>query len=322
MVTGLLLDARFEAHETGPGHPESPGRIRAVARALSGGGWTDQLVPIAAREASLEELSLAHDPAYVDLVRREIVEEGRRRLSTGDSDVGPDSYTAARVASGGVLNAVDAVIERRMDNAFCAVRPPGHHATANRGMGFCLFNHVAVAARYAQRKHGLGRILIVDWDVHHGNGTQDIFYEDGSVFYFSTHQHPWYPGTGLRSETGAGAGLGTTLNCPLPAGTMMEAVRDSFRHRLLPAVESFQPELVFISAGFDARHGDPLGGFRLTDDDFAELTRMLLDVADRFALGRLVSVLEGGYDLTGLGQAAAAHVAALAGVSVETTNGR
>jgi acetoin utilization deacetylase AcuC-like enzyme len=314
MVTGFLLDARFEAHETGPGHPESPGRIRAVARALSGGGWTDQLVPIAAREASLEELSLAHDPAYVDLVRREIVEEGRRRLSTGDSDVGPDSYTAARVASGGVLNAVDAVIERRMDNAFCAVRPPGHHATANRGMGFCLFNHVAVAARYAQRKHGLGRILIVDWDVHHGNGTQDIFYEDGSVFYFSTHQHPWYPGTGAKTETGDGEGRGTTMNCPLPAGTMMEPVREAFRNRLLPAMASFQPDLILISAGFDARHGDPLGRFMLRDEDFAELTTILMELAEQTCQGRIVSVLEGGYDLTGLGLAVAAHTAALVGV--------
>lgn len=319
MVTGLLVDARFEAHDTGPGHPECPGRIRAVARALSGAGWTEQLVPIATREATIEELCLVHDPAYVELVRRELEEEGRRRLSTGDTDTGPQSYAVARTATGGVLHAVDAVMEGRVDNAFCAVRPPGHHATRNRGMGFCLFNHVAVAARYAQKRHGIGRVLIVDWDVHHGNGTQDIFYEDGSVFYFSTHQHPWYPGTGLRTETGEGAGKGTTLNCPLPAGTMMEAVRDAFRNRLLPAMESFRPEFILISAGFDARHGDPLGGFRLRDEDFAELTRMLLDLAERDCGGRVVSLLEGGYDLSGLGQAVTAHVAALAGVAPAAT---
>jgi acetoin utilization deacetylase AcuC-like enzyme len=322
MVTGLLLDARFEAHETGPGHPESPGRIRAVARALSGAGWTDDLVSIPAREASVEELCLAHEPAYVELVRREIVDEGRRRLSTGDTEVGPDSYMAARVATGGVLSAVDAVMAGQVRNAFCAIRPPGHHATANRGMGFCLFNHVAVAARYAQRKHGIGRVLIVDWDVHHGNGTQEIFYGDGSVFYFSTHQHPWYPGTGLAGETGIGAGKGTTLNCPLPAGTMMEAVRDAFRNRLLPAMENFRPELIVISAGFDARHGDPLGGFLLRDEDFGELTRILLDLADKFAKGRLISVLEGGYDLAGLGQAVLAHVGALARVGSVTSDTR
>lgn len=322
MVTGLLLDARFEAHDTGPGHPESPGRIRAIARALSGAGWTDGLAPIAAREASVEELCLVHEPEYVELVRREIVEEGRRRLSTGDTDVGPQSYLAARVAAGGVLNAVDTVVGGRVRNAFCAVRPPGHHATANQGMGFCLFNPVAMAARHAQRRHGINRVLIVDWDVHHGNGTQDIFYADGSVFYFSTHQHPWYPGTGLRGETGIGAGKGTTLNCPLPAGTMMEAVRDAFRNRLLPAMEGFRPELILVSAGFDARHGDPLGGFLLRDEDFAELTRIVLDLADQSAGGRLVSVLEGGYDLAGLGQAVLAHVGALAGVTAPVPDGR
>jgi acetoin utilization deacetylase AcuC-like enzyme len=314
MATGLLLDARFEAHDTGPGHPESPARLKAVAKGLSNGKWTEQLIAIEARPATFEELCLVHDPAYVALVKREVEDHGSRRLSTGDTEVSLDSYDVARLATGGVLNAVDAVMEGRLSNAFCAVRPPGHHAPAAQGMGFCIFNHVAVAARYAQRKHGIERVVIVDWDVHHGNGTQDIFFEDGTVFYFSTHQHPLYPGTGLKTDTGAGEGQGTTLNCPFPAGTMIEPIREAFRHRLLPAMASFRPDLVLISAGFDGRHGDPLGRFMLRDEDFAELTKILMDLADQSCGGRIVSVLEGGYDLTGLGLAVAAHVGTLAGV--------
>jgi acetoin utilization deacetylase AcuC-like enzyme len=204
------------------------------------------------------------------------------------------------------------VVERRVKNAFCAVRPPGHHAEAARGMGFCLFNNAALAARHAQQQHGLGRVLIVDWDVHHGNGTQEIFYEDSSVFYFSIHQSPLYPGTGARAETGAGAGRGTTLNCPFPAGAGRAEILPAFREQLVPAMESFRPELVIVSAGFDSREGDPLGGLRLTDEDFEELTRLLLDLAKRHAGERLVSILEGGYHLPGLARAAAAHVQALA----------
>jgi acetoin utilization deacetylase AcuC-like enzyme len=214
-------------------------------------------------------------------------------------------------AAGGVLNAVDMVAGGKVKNAFCAVRPPGHHATAVRGMGFCVFNNVAVAARYAQKKHGLARVLIADWDVHHGNGTQDIFYNDGSVFFFSTHQSPWYPGTGAAGETGEGSGKGATMNCPFPAGSGRAEVLGVFRERLMPAMDSFRPELVVISAGFDSRAGDPLGQFRLTDEDFADLTRMLMDVADKHAGGRVVSVLEGGYSLTGLAAGVAAHVKTL-----------
>ena len=178
-------------------------------------------------------------------------------------------------------------------------------------MGFCIFNNIALAARHAQRRHGLERVLIVDWDVHHGNGTQDIFYEDGSVFFFSTHQHPWYPGTGRADETGAGAGKGTTMNCPLPAYTGREKIFACFEEKLLPAMEKFRPELVLISAGFDSREGDPLGHFLLKDEDFADLTRLVAGIAQRHAGGRIVSLLEGGYNLSGLASAAAAHVAAL-----------
>jgi len=203
-------------------------------------------------------------------------------------------------------------MQKKKRNAFCIVRPPGHHASGNRGMGFCLFNNIAIAARYAQRKYGIGRVLIADWDVHHGNGTQDIFYSDGTVFFFSTHQYPWYPGTGAASETGEGPGLGTTLNCPFPAGSGRKEILGAFQEKLRPAAEAFKPGLVLLSAGFDSRIGDPLGNFLLTDTDFADLTALLREIADRHAQGRLVSVMEGGYSLEGLAAGVRAHVAALA----------
>jgi acetoin utilization deacetylase AcuC-like enzyme len=199
----------------------------------------------------------------------------------------------------------------KLRNAFCAVRPPGHHARPAQGMGFCLFNNIAIAARYAQRKHGAAKVLIADWDVHHGNGTQDIFYEDGSVLFFSTHQSPWYPFTGHIDETGAGKGRGCTLNAPLPAGSGMKEIGGAFKERLLPAAEKFKPDLVMISAGFDSRVDDPLGRFTLGDDDFVALTKLLMKFADEYCQGRLVSVLEGGYNLAGLASAVSAHVGTL-----------
>jgi acetoin utilization deacetylase AcuC-like enzyme len=309
--TGLVADPIFKLHDPGWGHPECPDRFDAVYEALSRGGTIDHLQQIPARPATAAELALCHTPDYIELVRRE-VDAGQRTLSTGDADICPKSCEVALHAAGGVLNAVSAVAERRVQNAFCAVRPPGHHATPDRGMGFCLFNNVALGARHAQRVHGVQRVLIVDWDLHHGNGTQDIFYEDGSVFYFSTHQAPLYPGTGWQDERGAREGRGRTLNCPLPPGSGRDEVIGSFK-KLLPEMEAFKPGFIFISAGFDSRAGDPLGMLMLEDEDFADLTRMMMELAERFAGGRLVSVLEGGYNLPGLASAAAAHVAALAG---------
>jgi acetoin utilization deacetylase AcuC-like enzyme len=310
MRTALLMDPICRRHETGTGHPERPERYDALAKAFQRAGLIESLHRVVGRAAMTEELTLCHTPAYVESARRDIA-AGRDQLSTGDTAVSPESWDVALNAAGGVLSAVDTVVGRKADNAFCVVRPPGHHATPDRGMGFCVFNNVAIAARYAQKKHGIGRVLIADWDVHHGNGTQDIFYKDPSVLFFSTHQWPWYPGTGRAVDTGEGAARGTKINCPLPAGSGREEIFDVFRNRLLPIARDFKPELVFISAGFDSRAGDPLGRFTLADTDFAELTRMLLDAADHSAGGRLVSVLEGGYSLTGLTSAALAHVAEL-----------
>jgi acetoin utilization deacetylase AcuC-like enzyme len=293
-------------HLTGSRHPERPERFEAALSATKG----LDLLPLDPRVALESEVTLCHSARYFHEVKRE-VEAGLDDLSTGDTAICPASFDVALHAVGSALNAVDAVFARQAGNAFCIVRPPGHHATPDRGMGFCVFNNIAIAARYAQRKHGAERVLIADWDVHHGNGTQDIFYADGSVLFFSTHQYPWYPGTGSASETGYAAGEGLTLNCPFPAGAGRKEIVGAFRERLVPAAHEFKPDLVLISAGFDSRIGDPLGLFTLTDADFAELTSIMLDIADKHAHGRLVSVLEGGYDLDGLALGVRAHVQAL-----------
>jgi acetoin utilization deacetylase AcuC-like enzyme len=310
MTTGLIADPVFRDHLAGRAHPENPERYDAVMEGLARAGLLGRMRRAEARTATGDELLLCHTAEYLETVRRD-VESGRPYLSTGDTDISPSSREVAARAAGGVLNAVDAVLAGEVRNAFCAVRPPGHHANAARGMGFCLFNNVAIAARYAQRRHGVGRVLIVDWDVHHGNGTQDIFYDDPSVFFFSSHQWPLYPGTGRADETGEGPGEGTTMNFPFPAGSGRREILGAVENHLLPAAARFQPDLVLISAGFDSRAGDPLGRFTLTDEDFADLTRAVMGIADRYAGGRVISVLEGGYNLEGLGSAAAAHAGAL-----------
>ena len=263
------------------------------------------------RVASEDEIALVHGREYIAKVKREIA-AGAHELSTGDTNVGQRSFDVAVRAVGGVLNAVDAVVAGKAANAFCAVRPPGHHARPDQGMGFCIFNNIAIAARYAQRKHGLAKVMIADWDVHHGNGTQDTFYRDGSVFFMSTHQSPWYPGTGAADETGEGKGKGCILNFPFPAGSGRSEIVAVFRENLRRAADAFKPDLVMISAGFDSRDGDPLGRFRLSDMDFTDLTKIMLEIAGMHSNGRLVSVLEGGYNLSGLEAAVGAHVKALA----------
>jgi acetoin utilization deacetylase AcuC-like enzyme len=308
--TGIGADSRVKKHDTGPGHPEQPARFSAVLNRLETSGFLQDLIRLESRVVTDDELALVHTREYIGLVEREVA-QNRRQLSTGDTAISAQSTEAARLAAGCALSAIDAVFSGTVQNAFCAVRPPGHHASSARGMGFCLFNNIAIAARYAQQRHSAERVVIADWDVHHGNGTQDIFYEDGSTLFFSTHQSPWYPGTGDATERGIGDGAGKTINCPLPAGSGGTEILGAFRQVLLPAAQAFRPDLVLISAGFDSRIGDPLGQFLLSDDDFRELTRMMMDLAMQHCDGRLVSILEGGYSLTGLANAAEAHVQTL-----------
>jgi len=279
-------------------------------QALERANLLSRLHRLESRCATADELLLCHTPEYLRTAQHD-VEVGYPSLTTGDTDVTPDSWQVALLGAGGVLNAVDAVVTGKARNAFCAVRPPGHHATPDRGMGFCLVNNIAIGARYAQKKHGLERVLIVDWDVHHGNGTQDTFYTDPSVFFFSTHQWPLYPGTGRATETGAGAGKGYTMNFPFPAGSGRKEILGAVEQSLEPAAAQFRPDLVMISAGFDSRIDDLLGQFTLTDTDFRDLTHAVMGIADQHAGGRIVSVLEGGYNLSGLASATAAHVETL-----------
>jgi len=310
-MTGLLLDPIYREHETAWDHPEAPERIDAVRDGFSAAGLLDRTTRIPPRAATLEEVARAHDPRYVESVLAAIA-GGADSLAGGDVSVCRRSGEIALHAAGGVLAATDAVLSGAVDNAFCAVRPPGHHATATRAMGFCIFNNVAIAARHAQAIHGVERVAILDWDVHHGNGTQDIFSADGSVLFCSTHQSPWYPGTGAADERGEDAGLGLTINRPFRAGAGMAEIGGAFRNEFLPAVRKFAPQLILISAGFDSRLGDPLGEFRLTDEDFATLTREVLETTATLD-ARLVSVLEGGYSLPGLASAASAHLRVLVG---------
>lgn len=310
--TGLLLDDIFRAHDTGPGHPECPARYVSVMESLHKNGLVDETRPLTQQPATPDDILLCHTREYYKTAEADVA-SGADKLSTGDTQISAKSFDVALRAVGGVLHAVDQVMGGKLKNAFCAVRPPGHHARPAQGMGFCLFNNIAIAARHAQKKHGAAKVLIVDWDVHHGNGTQDIFYEDGSVLFFSSHQSPWYPFTGQLEETGAGKGRGCTLNAPLPAGSGMTEIRRAFLDRLIPAADKFKPDLVMISAGFDSRENDPLGQFTLKDDDFVALTKMLMKFADENCGSRLVSVLEGGYNLAGLARAVSAHVRTLAG---------
>jgi len=309
-TTALLADPIYREHLVGRDHPERPERFDAVYQALQKSGILKRVERVEPRSATQEELLLCHTRDYLRIAQHD-VEAGFLSLTTGDTDVTPNSWEIARKAAGGVMQAVDAVLTGKARNAFCAVRPPGHHATPNRGMGFCLLNNIALGARYAQRKHGVERVMIVDWDVHHGNGTQDIFYSDPTVFFFSTHQWPLYPGTGRADETGAGPAVGTKMNFPFPAGSGRKEILGAVQDSLVPAADKFRPNLIMISAGFDSRVGDLLGGFTLNDRDFTDLTRVVMDMAARHAHDRIVSVLEGGYTLNGLASAELAHVEAL-----------
>ncbi|MGQ4275328.1 histone deacetylase family protein [Terrihabitans sp. B22-R8] len=305
MTTLLLHHSSFANHQTSAGHPERPDRYRAVEAVLDQDAFRD-LVREKAEVAPVDVTRLVHTNAYVDALEGARPNEGYVYLD-GDTMMEPSTWEVVLRGVGGSLQAVDRVLDGDVQNAFVASRPPGHHAEKERAMGFCLFNNVAIAARHAQKVHGLGRVAIVDFDVHHGNGTQDIFYDDPSVMFASTHQMPLYPGSGAERETGAG----NIFNTPLAPGDGGSALQAAFSNRILPALDNFKPELIIVSAGFDAHERDPLASLRMVEDDFAWVTRKLMDSAERLCGGRLVSVLEGGYDLQGLAGSVSAHVTEL-----------
>jgi len=317
MTTRLYWHPIYLQHLTPPGHPERPDRLRALHSVLEGDEFYN-LDRVEAPMGEEEAILYAHPESFAERIRaaipEEIDEEDRENgkpqpLTRVDSDtvVSPKSWEAALTAIGAANAAVDTVFTGEADNVFVAARPPGHHAERDRAMGFCLFNNAAIAARHAQRKHGAERVAIVDWDVHHGNGTQDIFETDPTVLYCSTHQMPLYPGTGAKDETG----VGNIVNAPLSPNTGSREFREAFTSRVLPALDDFRPDLIIISAGFDAHHRDPLAEINLDESDFDWATGKLMDRAERFSGNRLVSLLEGGYDLQGLSQSAARHITRL-----------
>jgi acetoin utilization deacetylase AcuC-like enzyme/formylglycine-generating enzyme required for sulfatase activity len=310
LKTGLLYDDIYLSHKTGQGHPETPQRLSVIIKRLEEKGLYSQLFALRASPASLEWITTVHTHQYVQRVR-DSRRNDLKHLDSMDVPVSGRSYEAAAAAVGGVLSAIDAVIDGRIKNAFCAVRPPGHHALKDKAMGFCIFNNVAIAARYIQKQHKLAKILIVDWDVHHGNGTQAAFYDDPNVLYFGVHQYPFYPYTGSATERGTGKGLNYNINVPLPAGSTDTDYKRVFEEKLEPAALAFEPEFVLISAGFDAQESDLLGGMKVTADGFAELTRIVKRIAERCCRGRLVSVLEGGYNLELLPDSVEAHIKVL-----------
>ena len=313
MPIGLIYDRRFLDHDTGDVHPECPARLNVIMESLREEGLLDRLVPLPFRQAKAEEIVLVHEPAYVDLIRM-VCDEGFTGLGDGDTKLCEKSYDVAALAVGGVIAACDAVMAGTVRRAFCAVRPPGHHAEADRAMGFCVFNNVAVAAEHLIRNHGLERVAIVDFDVHHGNGTQHIFEERADVFYVSIHERPGsirFPGTGEETEIGIGAGCGFTLNVPLSRGVGDAEYRDAFERQILPRLDEYRPEFLLLSAGFDALSADTISHLRLEPESYGWMAELLLEAAGRHCMGRTVSVLEGGYHLDYLGAAAAAHVVGL-----------
>lgn len=295
--TGVLWDARYLNHLTGPWHPERPERLTAIRQVLTERPVGKKVTMLQPRLATLEEVVLIHDFEYVRKIEKTA---GLEVQLDPDTVTSPGTWDAARLAVGGILNAVDAVFEGRVNNAFAFVRPPGHHAEKARAMGFCLFNNVAIAAEYAIRTKNCRRVLIMDFDVHHGNGTQWAFYDRSDVFYLSTHRYPFYPGTGARREGGEGKGKGYTLNVTFSGGEGDHEYLTSFDDVILPAMRDYQPDLVLVSAGFDAHRLDPLGGMNVTADGFGRMSEALLEAAKEACGGRAVFVLEGGYSLQGL----------------------
>ena len=295
-LLGLLLDPVFESHDTGPGHPERPERLSALRKGLSEKDLVSRCKRIEPAEAAIKDLLSVHSKNYLD--RLEFAcKSGMSYIDTTDSAICPDSFYIAKLAAGGTIEATDLVASGKLNSAFCALRPPGHHAERDYSMGFCLLNNVALAAMRLKTLHGIGRIAIIDWDVHHGNGTQHAFDQDPGVLYISLHQSPetLFPGTGFAHETGKGAGLGTTLNIPLPPGTGDEEYLEAFDRQAVPLLEKFAPEFLLVSAGYDAHADDPLASLSLSLNAFSELNQRVIRLAGEYCEGRIIAVLEGGY---------------------------
>lgn len=310
--TGIVWDERFLLHDTGPGHPERPDRLRAVLDALSQADIRDQVIRIPGEPIDMQWVEEVHDCAYIERLRI-ACEEGQPCMDVPETTICPATFDISRLAAGGCLAAVDAVMRGRIDNAFCPVRPPGHHAERGRALGFCLFNNTAIAAKYLLKQHELRRVLILDWDVHHGNGTQHAFDGDPDVFFCSLHEDPRYrfPGTGWAHERGSGRGLGATLNLPLLPHSVDGDVRAAYEEAFVPAARAFAPEFILASIGFDAHTDDPLATLDITDAGFEWLVRRTLALADELCHGRLVTILEGGYNLDVLASCSLTHVRTL-----------
>ena len=314
MATGIVQDWRYLRHEMGPYHVENPARLQVIYEMVAAEPSFSQLVAIKPREATEEEIGLVHTPGYINELQET---KGKPRvIMDPDTSTGPFSYETALLAAGGVLEAVKAVMEKRVENCFALIRPPGHHAEASRAMGFCLLNNVAIAARWLRKEYGLARILVVDWDLHHGNGTQHAFYQEKEVLYFSTHQYPYYPGTGWWDEVGEGEAEGFTFNVPLSPGKGDADYLFIFQEILTPIALRYQPEFILVSAGFDIYSGDPLGGMMVSAAGFAGLAAHVLSLAREVAQGRLVLSLEGGYSLDGLREGVKEILFQLAGLKL------
>lgn len=304
--TGLIYHPDYLKHRTGEGHPESPERLVSIVMRLGEIGLLKKLTLIEPIPANEDDILLVHSKDHFETIKNAWGEE--IAAITPDTPISEESFRVAMLAVGGVLTGIDRIMAGEVANAMALVRPPGHHATPNQAMGFCLFNNVAIGARHLQKRHGVERILIVDWDLHHGNGTQEVFYEDPSVLYFSTHQYPHYPGTGSYHETGEGKGKGFTINIPMRGGTPVDEFMKKFRDALYERALEFSPEFILISAGFDAHRNDPLGELLLTEDSYAEMTKAVLDIANKCCKGRVLSALEGGYNLNALAMSVEAHL--------------
>ncbi len=308
--TGIVYSDVFMEHDTGAGHPESPRRLQVIIEKLRKKNLLEEAILIEPRKAALERIAAVHSKDYIRKVEKASLEEAGY-IHSPDTPVSAESYRIALYAAGGVLEAVDRIMKGEVKNVFCAIRPPGHHAMAERAMGFCLFNNIAIGAKYLLDEYGFERVAIIDWDVHHGNATQDMFYNTPEVLYISIHQQPLFPGTGNAGEKGSGEGYGYNLNFPLEAGAGDEQYMDIFKKEIIPALGEFRPEFILVSAGFDAHADDPLGGMEVTSEGFSDMTKMLKRVAEEICDGRIVSVLEGGYCLEGLADSVYKHVRAL-----------